>query len=48
VGLFHKKIIGEVPDIDRIDVFRIDALVHGPDHFRVGLGEEILAVAVLE
>ena len=48
VGLLHEKVIGEVADVDRIDVFGVDPLVHGTDHLRVGFGKKILAVAVFE
>ena len=48
VGLVDEKVVGEIPQIEGIDVLGIHALVHRGDHFPEGLGKQVFGILVLE
>ena len=45
VGLAGEEVVGEVAEVEGVDVARVDALVDGGEHRLEGLGEEVLGVA---
>ena len=48
VSLVDEEVIGEIADVNGLDVLRVKALVDGTKHFQISFGKEILGISLLE